>query len=366
VVAHNPVFFRRLQAASVELALHGYDHVDFRGLNRDEAARQIALAQQAFHRAGIRFEGIRCPYLSSTPELHQSLPSDLRYTSNGSVWWEKLHSGQFRNGRRAEFETLPRFYTPKFSSSNVAVPRFVDGKLDIPVSLPDDLQLCDGLRLTREELARTWLEVLNRTHRRGEVFVLLFHPELYAECASTFSALLKHCEDLRPRVWTAQLREISQWWWEKSNFTAEVDRLRIIRFHASERATILVRGIEGTATTAWAGRYRVLECRELQIGQGPLPFVALSSSANPAVESFLEQQGYIVRRGVGPSVCSLYLGEKVLTTLHEVDLIDYIESSSAPLVRFWRWPNRCKSAVAITGDLDALSLRDYASRIFAA
>ena len=48
----------------------------------------------------------------------------------------------------------------------------------------------------------------------------------------------------------------------------------------------------------------------------------------------------------------------------EVQLIDYIESSPVPLVRFSRWPNEFRSALCVTGDIDALSLVDYAARLF--
>jgi hypothetical protein len=38
--------------------------------------------------------------------------------------------------------------------------------------------------------------------------------------------------------------------------------------------------------------------------------------------------------------------------------------SPAPLVKLGRWPDGAKSALCLTGDLDALSLVDYLSRVF--
>ena len=46
-----------------------------------------------------------------------------------------------------------------------------------------------------------------------------------------------------------------------------------------------------------------------------------------------------------------------------VELIRYIEESEGPLMRFSNWPSEAKSALCLAGDLDALSLRDYARRL---
>src|SRR5262249_41961318 len=44
VVLSDPAFFRELQALGAELALHGFDHVDFRDLSPEEARARIDLA----------------------------------------------------------------------------------------------------------------------------------------------------------------------------------------------------------------------------------------------------------------------------------------------------------------------------------
>lgn len=47
-----------------------------------------------------------------------------------------------------------------------------------------------------------------------------------------------------------------------------------------------------------------------------------------------------------------------------VSISDHVEGSGAPMVRLWRWPERAASALAVTGDLDAMSLGDYAGRFY--
>jgi hypothetical protein len=46
----------------------------------------------------------------------------------------------------------------------------------------------------------------------------------------------------------------------------------------------------------------------------------------------------------------------------ESDVLGAIEAASGPLVRLWRWPQGARSALAVTGDVDALTLRDFVLR----
>jgi hypothetical protein len=122
-----------------------------------------------------------------------------------------------------------------------------------------------------------------------------------------------------------------------------------------------------TGLKLWAAdcRYRVAEDRTLETGSRPRPFVGISSDVPEATIAFLEAQGYILDKRPDEAMhCGLYLdGKLVATKRTQVALIEYIESSPAPLVRFWRWPDAYKSALCVTGDLDALSLKDYWARL---
>jgi hypothetical protein len=83
------------------------------------------------------------------------------------------------------------------------------------------------------------------------------------------------------------------------------------------------------------------------------------------VRKFLVEQGYLIDTSDQARQCSIFLEDNILKNLgSQVDLIQYIENSNGPLVRFWRWPNGARCAMSITGDLDALSLVDYFSRLF--
>jgi peptidoglycan/xylan/chitin deacetylase (PgdA/CDA1 family) len=374
VVGRNGTFCRELQRRGAELAVHGYHHLDFRALSADESRRQFAGAAAAYQRNGIQFEGFRCPYLSYTEQLNDTLPNGhFQYSSNKAIWWdvvapESEHGAG--HGAKAVFQGLSRFYRAESSKTHLAVPRMSDHVVEIPVCLPDDLQLLDGLKLDERGVRQAWIDVLRQTHRRGELFDLMFHPESFEQCGPALEAVLREARDLEPPVWITQLRDVNQWWREKSGFTVEsIDNGHGLHltFHCSDRATVLVRHVDiREPTRVWYGSYRVLEGRTLQLSPDERPFIGLAPDTPSTLVALLQDQGYLVDMGPKASGCAIYLGPTELADFHnQVELIAFIETSSAPLVRFWRWPAKTRSALCVTGDLDALSLTDYVARVLA-
>jgi hypothetical protein len=312
--------------------------------------------------------------LSYTEQLSDSLPSnDFQYSSNQAIWWDVIGPAAKHNagdGAKAVFDGLSRFYRAESSTTHLAVPRMSGQLVEIPVCLPDDLQLLDGLKLDERGVRQAWTDVLHQTHNRGELFDLMFHPESFEQCGPALEAVLREARDLEPRVWVTQLRDVNEWWREKARFT--VDRVGNqhglhLTFHCSDRATILVRHLDiGVPTRRWHGSYRVVDGRSVPLGPHERPFVGVSPDTPSALVAFLQEQGYIVESGAEASLCAVYLSPTELAALHnQVELIAFIETSSAPLIRFWRWPEGTGSALCVTGDLDALSLTDYAARVLA-
>jgi hypothetical protein len=289
------------------------------------------------------------------------------YSSNSAIMWNVVDGDRKPT---AVFEQLCSFYRPSSSSATVAVPRMTGGLVEIPVSIPDDLQLCDGLGYRRGAIARTWLRILSDTHRRGELFVLVFHPEALEHCGEAIERVVHEASRLAPAVWVAMLRDISRWWLAKADFsvhtTSRADNLDIV-FHCNAEATILVRGLDTAAAAAcrpWWDRYRVVDGRTLSVPSRVRPFIGVAPDVPSETVDFLTQQGYILETAEQATRCGVYLDRGSLSGLsNEVQLIEHIESTDAPLVRFWRWPREARSALAVTGDLDALSLMDYAVRI---
>jgi hypothetical protein len=371
VVGRNGTFCRELQRRGAELAVHGYHHLDFRALSADESRSQFAEAAAAYQRNSIQFEGFRCPYLSYTEPLNAVLNGDFQYSSNKAIWWDvvvpRFEHG-VTNGARAVFQGLSRFYRAESSKTHPSVPRMADHLVEIPVCLPDDLQLIDGLKLDERGIRQAWIDLLHQTHRRGELFDLMFHPESFEQCGPALEAVLREAHDLAPAVWITQLRDVNRWWREKSGFTVQSVRNRRglhLTFHGSARATVLVRHMDvRESTRSWYGAYRVLEGRTLRLNADERPFIGVAADASSGVVAFLREQGYIVDTSRQARDCAMYLGATELAgAADQIQLLDLIETSTAPLVRFWRWPGAARSALCVTGDLDALSLTDYVARM---
>jgi peptidoglycan/xylan/chitin deacetylase (PgdA/CDA1 family) len=367
VVDAHRGFCRVLQNMGAELAVHGYDHIDFRSLSPKAARAQFATAVEAFHAGQLEVWGFRCPYLSYDSSLSSTLPSHVfRYSSNQAIWWDVLPP-EVTDAGNAIFHTLQSFYRAESADRAVVTPRFCNDVVEIPASIPDDLQLHDGLKLGADGLATAWAEILKRTYSRGELFALLFHPESFAQCSVAFEAILGAALTLRPQVWVAQLREVGEWWHEKSCFTAEAEKAAggyHVDFHCSSRATVLVRGSVPPNSKPWYGAYRFLDDSTAFIPGESKPFIGVDVDAPTGRVAYLRDQGYLVDSTARSHACSLYLTSQQLQVFsNDRDLIDFIEADSSPLVRYWRWPSKARSALCVTGDLDALSLFDYLRRV---
>ena len=373
-VQWHPHFIESLQAAGAEIAVHSFDHLDLKGYPPEEACEQLLKGAEVFERHGIEVCGFRCPYLSWSEGLLDALPAGrFGYSSNEAVWWDAAPlAGVKVDG--PVLAKLTEFYEPRRAQSATSVPHTWRGLVEIPVCLPDDLQLHDGLKLGTEAIGAVWTDVLQQTHRRGEAFTLMFHPELAERYEGAFRTLLEQARRLQPHVWLARLRDIGDWWAEKACFSAEAMPVPggwRITFASSERATILGRGLATDlpggrdGAEVWWGPYSRLQGPVVEVAGEVLPFVGLPSGTPESSVVFLREQGYIVKSGELAERCAIQVDGTTQAGLKsEVELIDHIENCAGPLVRFWRWPDGARSALSITGDLDAVSLVDYAPRLW--
>lgn len=199
VVQRYPGYVRHLQELGAEIAVHSYDHVDLAVLSLIEARQQLLRAAEVFAQSGIESFGFRCPYLSCTDELVQTAANGtFDYGSNRAIRWEtalmaaSAHTSQ-------DVQVLERLYQPASAGDTVCVPQVRASLVEIPVCLPDDLEVHDGLQLGLEGLTQVWSGILQDSHRRGELFDLLFHPELSRQCQQPLVSVLQEAAGLQPR-----------------------------------------------------------------------------------------------------------------------------------------------------------------------
>jgi hypothetical protein len=169
-------------------------------------------------------------------------------------------------------------------------------------------------------------------------------------------------------VWIARLDEIAAWWRKRTEATIRVsdvseDQLGLA-VTGPRGITVLARAVQVDAPiTAWADGYQQVEATTFMIRCPVRPLIGLSPASSPRLADFMQQQGYLIEISPARHRYSYYFDEADFTSEKERPLLDHIEQTNHPLVRLGRWPNGARSALAITGDIDALTLWDYGARL---
>ena len=369
----HPEILRELLARSptVELAIHGHQHTDLSLLSEAGQAAEIEQAAALFRANGIPFVGFRAPYLRWSDSLLAALDAGgFWYDSSQSILWPVIDEDTLDGAQRDGLQLLLDYCQPQPAETFPSLPFWVNGLLEIPVSLPDDEMLVERLRLRDgARLAAIWTSALERCHARGELFVLQLHPERFPLCAGALEVLLERARGLFPPIWLASLQDVAIWWREKRAWRVDLvplgERCWEAIAEGPERAVLLVRGAEVEAESApWSKGYRMVVQRRFTLRADSRPCVGLSSSASLELVQFLGEQGYVVEVSDRPEGYTVYLHRTTLSRAAVLPLLAEIEAAPGPLLRWACWPQGASSALAVTGDVDALTVWDYAARPF--
>ena len=366
----HPAALEKYQTQGIEFAVHGYTHVDYSQLTAEEQLAHLHRAREVFAAAGIKAVGFRSPYLRQGDHLYAAIEAaGFSYVSNQPILWEVLNTDDLTPAGQDGYRRAIDFYAPWEANKRLSLPQLYNQLVEIPVSLPDDEILLDRLGGNNDFVAKSWQSILSQTHRREELFTLQLHPERIARCAEGLSAVLNEARALAPAVWIARLDEIAAWWQARTEASVEITDVDEGKFQltltAPDGITVLARGVQVKAPTApWADGYRQVKATTFTLRAPRRPFIGLSPGAPPNLASFLRQQGYIVEISAEGHRYSYYLEQNKFTTEQERTLLARIEETNCPLLRLGRWPNGARSALSLTGDIDALTLWDYGLRLF--
>ncbi len=364
-LGRNPQVIKKYQDQGIEFAIHGYRHIDHCQLSQAEQIAQMELAKQLFAKVGIKTRGFRNPYLRWNPDTLVALQQqDLAYDSSQCLAWDVL------DGRETPaYLRVLSFYGAVRAGDYPSLPSLENNIIRIPYSLPDDEALVERLDLqTSVEMNALWLAILHRTFELGELFTLGLHPERIAACQEPLTAVLSEARQLVPTVWIARLDEIAGWWRARTGAMVRTSDAGGGKFRLTatgpEGMTLLVRAVQvDTPTQPWANGYQQTGATALTL-QAPIrPWIGLSPTASSSMADFLRQQGYIVEQTSEPDLYAYYFDQPGFTAKDKRPILAQIEGTDRPLVRLGRWPNGARSALSITGDIDALTLWDYGLRL---
>jgi peptidoglycan/xylan/chitin deacetylase (PgdA/CDA1 family) len=360
----HPEVPRKYQDQGIEFAVHGYRHLDHTQLSQGEQSEHLRSARQAFGQAGIQVHGFRSPYLRWNSDTLAVLERQgFAYDSSQGLAWNVL------DGRETPaYERVLDFYGALSADDHPSLPCLKSSLVCIPYSLPDDEALVERLDLqTEAEMNAPWLAVLRRTYELGELFTLGLHPERIGPCAGPLTAVLAEARRLKPGVWIARLDGIATWWTARAEAAVEITDAADGGFYLTvtgpSGTTVLARAVETDApTTSWVDGYRQVMATTFTIRAPLRPFIGVSPGTSSRLVHFLRQQGYIVETSEMDHLYAYYFHQTEFAAEHKRTLLIEIEESDRPLVRLGRWPNGARSALSITGDIDALPLFDYGLR----
>ncbi len=367
----HPRAIRELCRLGVEFMVHGYIHTDYAVVPPEEQKRHFARAMRVFKSCRVPFSGFRAPFLRTNPTTQPVLANlGFPFDSSHSLYWDVVEPDGDFPGTWSEYERLLEFYQARPAAEYLSLPHIYNGILELPVSLPDDEALVERLGITHKwAISAVWRDMLQKSHERGELFIIQLHPERIRLCEAALNDCIEQGKRLSPSVWTASLQEITEWWGEKQGFGWEIDEARPGRYRikatCSDRASILVKnGLPDCPTQSWDDSYQLVPQREFVMESPVLPVIGLDEQAPLALSEFLLQEGYAVERTEHPERCSVFLGNiDSFTRADEKPLVERLDAVATPLVRFWRWPEKAKSAMAVTGDIDSITLVDFAWRV---
>jgi hypothetical protein len=344
-----------------EFAVHGLYHVDHTKLSGDEQEAQLRRARSLFEERGLDPVGFRAPYLRYNAETIAAVrAAGFSYDASQAVAWDV-------EGDPEPYRLAREFSGARAWSATPSLPQLDDGLVRLPYCLPDDEALVDRLQVPPGgPMASHWLRMLEDTHRREELFTLAIHPERIDHCREALVAVIERARDLRPDVWIARLQEIARWWTSRAAASVVVegqDDLIRVRLAGDKRLRFVVRGVDIEGAAGWYGDEALVQAAELVVPARPRPLIGITPRTSSRVGTFLQEHGYLSEpadpsAGHQPIVVDL----PVFDSAEQVALLRRIDASWEPLIRLARWPLGARSALAVTGDIDALTIWDYALR----
>ncbi len=200
-LARHPELVRDLKGA--EVAVHGYHHTAYTSLEESEQSADLAAARDFFADISIPATGFRAPYLRLAPQT-LSLLSQHGFTYDSSV--PRLADKQEPWPDSLRNAIMMRY---GISALNAHAP-FVDSQVvEIPVCLPDDEVLVDGVGLYNpNSIGRIFSAMLEGAEATHSLLVMQIHPERYHICERPLREALRAAAD--KGAWIAPLQDIAR------------------------------------------------------------------------------------------------------------------------------------------------------------
>lgn len=356
VLARHPGAVRALSDRGMEFAVHGLRHNDHKAQDELTQQREIAKAVEVFERYGVRPTGFRAPYLRSDDATRAAVrAAGLAYQSDDTVAF-RVPNVSDEAVRTDAYQRALTMYDAQDGALVACRPTLADGLVRIPVCVPDDEMLVDRLHVDDRACAAAWRAVLDTTHTQGDLFTVQVHPERLGRSAGAVMAVLERAHGLAGGVWAARLDEIAAWWRVRAECRLDLGEM------VGGRTTVTVAGDRraGLRLVGGSSDAGAKAVRTITVHSPRLPAIGVDPSVPDEVVRFLREDGYLVL--TRPGDCALRLSGPI-DPADQLGLRRRIAAAEHPVAVLDRWPNGRRSALALTGDIDALTIQDFVHRV---
>jgi peptidoglycan/xylan/chitin deacetylase (PgdA/CDA1 family) len=355
VLNRNPHVARHLLDRGVELCVHGLVHNDLSKLPGDVQRTQIVEAVKIFRHHGIGFTGFRSPYLRyNTDTLAAVEASGFLYDSNLAFYWHPEAS--LDDLSRLEAEGLQRglrFYTPATYPAERSLPRWLGRLVEIPVSLPDDEIMLDRMGWPPLKIEQAWMEMARTALDRGELLTLQLHPERALLLGDCLKSVLEFA-DSSGAFWIATMGRIAEWWRLRTDFKVEISTLRSGEYKVLPAPQTKA---DLHLVTPRSGSRRALEPGDV-VSAPKKPIIGAGPGTPQNLMQKARDMGYFIEIATDSDAYPLYVDSESSVP----DLERSLAELGHPLIADRLWPAPHKAALAITGDIDCLTLGDFLRR----
>ncbi len=380
VLNRHSALITEIAHQGTEIGIHGYFHNDYRSLSESEQHKQTEQAISVFQKTRIPCQGFRNPYLGWTEaSLRVFATLGLTYESNEAIIHDVIELDHLSPSQRDGLAKSLVLFQAISCNAYTLRPHFEKTLLRIPTSIPDDEILFDRLRITDpEEIGNIWSKVMQRVYDLGGIYTLNLHPERAVLCKQALDILLSFASTRPLPVWITSLKDVAQWWKERSQFKLNITPLAPgmwrVEAQCTPRATILARHltIEDQPAIPWSGADMRVHSNWFTVSAIRYPCISLSPQTPQQIAEFIYEQGYPVvycpQEEAYKYATYLDMPEGLGATRQERVqrggmLVQQIEQLQAPLLRFGYWPNSSRAALAITGDIDSVTIQDFFMRV---
>jgi peptidoglycan/xylan/chitin deacetylase (PgdA/CDA1 family) len=360
LLEHHLDLFARISENGTHVGLHGCHHIDYVGMSEAEQRNDITKGLNKFREHNMQVSGFRAPFLRFNEETAKAVvDSGIDWVSHCTMLYDRIAHLKVLERHDNAKHLVGNFYSSRSHAKEVSLPRWGTHCLEIPVSLPDDELLVDRLGICDpHEFTRIWSDMLNSTREEGELLNLLFHPERISVIAQPLEAILEQATG-HGDVWVASLDEIRKWWQQRSGFSLEIAENGDDIF----KVTVNCNHWDSLALQHPGGKLEFLTPdtnSEVNIRSNLKPVIAVSPGSSEEDLVCLISEGFVVDPTADPSSCAFVFDCRCKENNRR--LLDSLKQARGPLLRFWRWPDRFKSALAITADIDAITIWDFVRR----